>query len=161
MLLSNRWRGSTSSVRATQATFQIENWPSPLSTRAIVPIRNASGYVNAAVSSVVPRTTSPNSPVPRAPARATPGGCRSIPSIMQLWRRTYCCRSYTLAARGSYAFGYIHGVLAALAILFFCSGISALIYQVLWMRLLGLTFGVTIYAAATVSASFMAGLAAG
>jgi len=52
-------------------------------------------------------------------------------------------------------------VLAALSILFFCSGVSALIYQVLWIRLLGLTFGVTIYAAATVSASFMAGLAAG
>src|SRR4051812_34178528 len=52
-------------------------------------------------------------------------------------------------------------VLAALSILFFCSGVSALIYQVLWIRLLGLTFGVTIYAAATVSASFMAGRALG
>jgi spermidine synthase len=45
--------------------------------------------------------------------------------------------------------------------LFFCSGISALIYQVLWLRLLGLTFGVTTYAASTVWASFMAGLALG
>src|SRR3954462_13730766 len=60
-----------------------------------------------------------------------------------------------------YAVGYIQRVIAALSILFFCSGVSALIYQVLWIRLLGLTFGVTIYAAATVSASFMAGLAAG
>ena len=45
--------------------------------------------------------------------------------------------------------------------LFFCSGISALIYQVLWLRLLGLVFGVTTYAASTVWASFMAGLALG
>ena len=52
-------------------------------------------------------------------------------------------------------------MLAILSILFFCSGVSALIYQVLWIRMLGLTFGVTIYAASTVSASFMAGLALG
>ncbi len=51
--------------------------------------------------------------------------------------------------------------LAALAGLFFCSGVTALIYQVLWLRLLGLVFGVTVYAASTVWASFMAGLAIG
>ena len=44
-------------------------------------------------------------------------------------------------------------LLPTLAILFFCSGISALIYQVLWLRLLGLTFGVTTYAASTVCRS--------
>ncbi len=48
-----------------------------------------------------------------------------------------------------------------LAALFFGSGVSALIYQVLWLRLLGLVFGVTVYAASTVWASFMAGLALG
>lgn len=52
-------------------------------------------------------------------------------------------------------------LLAALAVLLFLSGISALIYQVLWLRLLSLTFGVTIHAASTVLAAFMAGLAAG
>ena len=52
-------------------------------------------------------------------------------------------------------------VLALLAILFFVSGTSALIYQVLWLRLLGLVFGVTVYAASTVWAAFMAGLALG
>lgn len=52
-------------------------------------------------------------------------------------------------------------MLPALLILFFCSGVSALIYQVLWLRLLGLVFGVTTYAASTVWASFMAGLALG
>jgi spermidine synthase len=50
---------------------------------------------------------------------------------------------------------------AALAAIFFCSGTSALIYQVLWLRILGWVFGVTVYAASTVWASFMAGLAVG
>lgn len=48
-----------------------------------------------------------------------------------------------------------------LALLFFASGASSLIYQVLWLRLLALVFGVTVYAATTVLASFMAGLALG
>jgi spermidine synthase len=51
--------------------------------------------------------------------------------------------------------------LPALAALFFGSGVSALIYQVLWLRLLGLVFGVTVFAASTVWASVMAGLAIG
>ncbi|MGH9148692.1 MAG: fused MFS/spermidine synthase [Vicinamibacterales bacterium] len=49
----------------------------------------------------------------------------------------------------------------ALIPLFFVSGACGLIYQVLWLRLLGLVFGVTVYAASTVWASFMAGLAIG
>jgi MFS family permease len=48
-----------------------------------------------------------------------------------------------------------------LLLLFFLSGISGLIYQVLWLRLLALVFGVTVYAASAVLASFMAGLASG
>ena len=52
-------------------------------------------------------------------------------------------------------------VLAALAGLFFCSGVCALIYQVLWLRMLGWVFGVTVYAASAVWATFMAGLAIG
>ncbi len=51
--------------------------------------------------------------------------------------------------------------LPALALLFFFSGVSGLIYQVLWLRQLAVVFGVTIYAASTVLASFMAGLALG
>jgi spermidine synthase len=51
--------------------------------------------------------------------------------------------------------------LPALAFLFFGSGVSALIYQVLWTRILGWVFGVTVYAASAVWASFMAGLAIG
>jgi spermidine synthase len=52
-------------------------------------------------------------------------------------------------------------VLLIVSILFFGSGASALIYQILWLRLIGLVFGVTVYAASTVWASFMAGLALG
>ena len=52
-------------------------------------------------------------------------------------------------------------LLIVLSALFFLSGTSALIYQVLWLRLLGLVFGVTVYAASTVWAVFMAGLAIG
>ena len=52
-------------------------------------------------------------------------------------------------------------LLPALLVVFFLSGISGLIYQVVWMRLLSLTFGVTSYAIATVLCGFMAGLALG
>ena len=52
-------------------------------------------------------------------------------------------------------------MLAPLAALFYASGFAALVYQVLWVRLLGLVFGVTLYAASTVLAAFMAGLALG
>ncbi len=51
--------------------------------------------------------------------------------------------------------------MTALLVSFFLSGGAALIYQVLWTRRLGLVFGVTIQAASTVLACFMAGLAIG
>jgi len=46
-------------------------------------------------------------------------------------------------------------------ILVFFSGLACLIYQVLWMRQLGLLFGNTSHAAAVTPAVFFAGLAAG
>ncbi len=45
--------------------------------------------------------------------------------------------------------------------LFFLSGVAGLIYQVLWLRRLSVIFGVTVYAASTVLAAYMAGLAIG
>jgi spermidine synthase len=45
--------------------------------------------------------------------------------------------------------------------LLFASGAAGLVYQVAWVRLLGLAFGVTIYAISTVLAAFMGGLAIG
>jgi spermidine synthase len=50
---------------------------------------------------------------------------------------------------------------AAVFALFYVSGIAGLIYQVLWLRRLSVVFGVTVYAASTVLAAFMAGLALG
>jgi spermidine synthase len=55
----------------------------------------------------------------------------------------------------------LSSVSAALSILFFLSGAAALVYQVLWLRLMGLVFGITVHAATTVLASFMSGLALG
>lgn len=54
----------------------------------------------------------------------------------------------------------IHPLFAILAA-FFLSGLSALIYETIWVRLLSLIFGNTTVAVSAVLASFMAGLAAG
>src|SRR3712207_6835511 len=51
--------------------------------------------------------------------------------------------------------------LPALLLLFTLSGISGLIYEVVWLRYLTLVFGVTIYAVSTVLSAFMGGLALG
>ena len=48
-----------------------------------------------------------------------------------------------------------------ISFIFFLSGLSALVYQLLWMRHLGFIFGNTIYASATVLTAFMGGLAIG
>jgi spermidine synthase len=48
-----------------------------------------------------------------------------------------------------------------ISVIFFLSGLSALVYQLLWMRHLGFIFGNTVYAGATVLTAFMSGLAIG
>src|SRR6266508_970120 len=75
--------------------------------------------------------------LPRASRCATKGetGGRSI-LLVNVWRR-------------------------ALLGLFFLSGISGLLYEVAWTRMLHLLFGDTVLAVSTVLASFMAGLALG
>jgi spermidine synthase len=52
-------------------------------------------------------------------------------------------------------------LLPALLALFFGSGISGLIYELVWLRHLTLVFGVTVYAVSTVLSAFMGGLALG
>ncbi|MGH7772639.1 MAG: fused MFS/spermidine synthase [Candidatus Binatia bacterium] len=52
-------------------------------------------------------------------------------------------------------------VLTGLFICFFLSGAAALVYEVVWMRMLTQIFGSSAYAVATVLAAFMAGLALG
>ncbi len=44
---------------------------------------------------------------------------------------------------------------------FFLSGATGLVYQLVWLRMLGLVFGHTVYAITTVLAAFMGGLALG
>ena len=48
-----------------------------------------------------------------------------------------------------------------LHLLFFCSGVSGLIYQVVWVRVFGNVFGNTIYSASIVVSVFMLGLGVG
>lgn len=50
---------------------------------------------------------------------------------------------------------------ASLYALFFLSGLSGLIYQVVWVRQYGNVFGVTVYSATLVTAVFMCGLGVG
>jgi spermidine synthase len=52
-------------------------------------------------------------------------------------------------------------LLPLLLVLFFGSGISGLVYELVWLRFLTLVFGVTIYAVSTVLSAFMGGLALG
>lgn len=49
----------------------------------------------------------------------------------------------------------------ALCLIFFVSGASALLFETLWFRLAGLTFGNSVWASSLVLASFMGGLALG
>src|SRR5205809_1831625 len=53
------------------------------------------------------------------------------------------------------------GRVALLCGVLFLSGTGALIFETLWLRLSGLTFGNSIWAAALILSSFMAGLALG
>jgi spermidine synthase len=53
------------------------------------------------------------------------------------------------------------GKLVLVLVCFFLSGAAGLVYQVAWGKALGLVFGNTVYAIATVLAVFMGGLAAG
>jgi len=50
---------------------------------------------------------------------------------------------------------------AALLLVFFCSGVSGLIYQVIWVREFGNVFGNTVQSASLVTGVFMAGLGVG
>jgi spermidine synthase len=54
-----------------------------------------------------------------------------------------------------------HFLLPIILILFFFSGANALVYEVVWMKMLTLVFGATAFAISTTLASFMAGLALG
>ncbi len=56
---------------------------------------------------------------------------------------------------------YSNSILKLVAYCFLLSGATGLIYEVLWVRMLGLVFGATTLAVSTVLAAFMGGLALG
>ena len=58
-------------------------------------------------------------------------------------------------------FSHWDGMTGLLYLLFFCSGLSGLIYQVVWVRVFGNVFGNTVYSASLVIAVFMLGLGVG
>ncbi len=66
----------------------------------------------------------------------------------------------TRSGEGPGAYGFWSGF-GVIFLCFFLSGATGLIYQVIWLRMLGLVFGYTVYAITTVLAAFMAGLALG
>lgn len=63
--------------------------------------------------------------------------------------------------RTSDAVGSQSGRVAVFCIVLFLSGTGALIFETLWLRLSGLAFGNSVWAAALILSSFMAGLALG
>ena len=67
----------------------------------------------------------------------------------------------TVAVVNQQTRGYSAGTLRLIAYCFVLSGATGLIYEVLWMRMLGLVFGATTLAVSTVLAAFMGGLALG
>ncbi len=62
---------------------------------------------------------------------------------------------------GSRAMGLGRTLTISVSLCFFFSGAAGLIYEIVWMRMLGLVFGHTVFAVITVLAGFMAGLALG
>jgi hypothetical protein len=56
---------------------------------------------------------------------------------------------------------HAHLPIAVVSAILFLSGIGALIFETLWLRLSGLAFGNSVWAAALILSSFMAGLALG
>src|SRR4029450_9032596 len=65
------------------------------------------------------------------------------------------------ARHASHAVGSHRARVAVLCGVLFLSGTGALIFETLWLRLSGLVFGNSIWAAALILSSFMAGLALG
>src|SRR6187399_1300659 len=67
----------------------------------------------------------------------------------------------SLGKHASHAVGWQSARVAVLCGVLFLSGTGALIFETLWLRLSGLAFGNSIWAAALILSSFMAGLALG
>ncbi|MFN8532289.1 MAG: fused MFS/spermidine synthase [Dehalococcoidia bacterium] len=74
---------------------------------------------------------------------------------------TVAPRESTLPGLGNSSLTLSRALPALLTLTLVLTGASGLIYQVIWFRILGLTFGVTVQATSAVLAAFMGGLALG
>src|SRR6266481_6470349 len=74
-----------------------------------------------------------------------------------LKQSTVSARNHAAPPRNGYAAARV----AILSGILFLSGIGALIFETLWLRLSGLAFGNSVWSAALILSSFMAGLALG
>src|SRR5262245_11096758 len=72
-------------------------------------------------------------------------------------QESHVCRT----RHASDAVGSQSGRVAFFCVVLFLSGTGALIFETLWLRLSGLAFGNSVWAAALILSSFMAGLALG
>jgi len=68
---------------------------------------------------------------------------------------------FTRLLSGKSGTGQISTLFPIILIIFFLSGFSSLVYQVIWVKILTRSFGVTTYAVSAVLAAFMGGLALG
>ena len=82
-----------------------------------------------------------------------------LSGFVSSWQNRYSKSSMRNSATSD--FWYVRRIRFTLLCLFFLSGVSALIYQILWIRKLGLLFGVHVFAVSAVLTTFMAGLAFG
>src|SRR5213079_3276086 len=125
----------------------------------------------AACSSLM-KTRSPGATVPRSPQRSQastfPGWthrCSAWPrptrssATRPRWKTSSCRRSRTSSGRCASCMR--SSAARAYALLFFLSGATGLVYELLWVRLLYQAFGSTIQSVTTVVAAYMGGLGLG
>jgi spermidine synthase len=83
-------------------------------------------------------------------------------SLCRLWCATEALASrFVFAALGGKHLRLGQVRVAIVSVILFLSGCSALLFQTLWLRLSGLAFGNSVWSAALILSSFMAGLALG
>src|SRR5438128_3315699 len=125
----------------------------------------------AACSSLM-KTRSPGATVPRSPRRSRASTFPGWTHRCNGWRRPTpssatppgskisSCRKWRIS-RGRCAICMRSSAARAYSLLFFLSGATGLVYELLWVRVLYQTFGSTIQSVTTVVAAYMGGLGLG
>src|SRR5262249_46651363 len=98
---------------------------------------------------------------PKPPALVAPPRSRDAPRICPVIMRALKASPHPLRPYNSLPMAVAWRGFAVLGVCFFLSGATALVYEVVWLRVLGLVFGHTVYAVTTVLSAFMAGLGLG